>query len=358
MVGKVCLRLDEELKTFIREYDLIFSFPAKTSREVMKARKTWFLFFSQNGITGIGECAPIGGLSIETLDEVRIALRKIAEGEIPFDPFDIRLQHLSSVRFAMETALLDFQCGGNRRLFDDTEPNRFRNISINGLVWMNDFSSMLTEAQKKIEMGFRCIKLKVGSIDFKEELRLLSTIRKKFSAEYLEIRLDANGAFSADNVLEKLEALSVFHIHSIEQPISKGQTELMSRLCAQSPIPIALDEELIGIYNTKKKEELLDAVHPSYIILKPSLHGGIAGTTEWIQIARQRNINWWATSALESNIGLNAIAQWANGFSLTIPQGLGTGGLFINNIVSPWKVINAELCYTPTIEWDISEIVI
>jgi L-alanine-DL-glutamate epimerase-like enolase superfamily enzyme len=224
-------------------------------------------------------------------------------------------------------------------------------IPINGLVWMGDKEFMKNQIKDKIETGFSCIKMKIGAIDFEAEIELLRTIRNEFSSQEIELRVDANGAFNPKNALEKLKKLSELEIHSIEQPIMQGQVQEMATLCLKSPLPIALDEELIGVFSLQEKKKLLATINPQYIILKPSLVGGFQGSTEWIQLAQQNNCGWWITSALESNIGLNAIAQFTHTLNSSLPQGLGTGGLFSNNFVSPLAIKNGTLKYHPEKSW-------
>ena len=225
-------------------------------------------------------------------------------------------------------------------------------IAINGLIWMGDREFMKDQIKEKIAQGFRCLKMKIGAIDFESEIELLATIRKEFSIKDIELRVDANGAFIASEALEKLKVLSNYDLHSIEQPIKQGQYHEMASLCEQTPLPIALDEELIGVIDVTKKEELLHIINPQYIILKPSLIGGFKGSSEWIDIANKSGIGWWVTSALESNIGLNAIAQWTATLKSSMPQGLGTGGLFTNNFESPLEVNNGGLYYKQNINWN------
>jgi len=265
-----------------------------------------------------------------------------------------------SVRFALETALLDLNNGGDRQIFPSTQ---IKKIPINGLVWMNDMDAMLREAMEKIQAGYRCIKIKIGGIHFQDELDILRELRNSYSPSEVEIRLDANGAFRFEDgafrfeeALYKLEKLSEYTIHSIEQPIKAGQWKEMAELVIKSPIPIALDEELIPI--DIDKEKLLDTVAPKFIVLKPTLHGGFAGCDEWIKLAEQRHIGWWATSALESNIGLNAIAQWVNTYKNPLPQGLGTGKLYVNNIPSPIQVGSGYFWWDKTTDWQLETILL
>jgi o-succinylbenzoate synthase len=269
---------------------------------------------------------------------------------------DIDLADFPSIEFGLETALLDLENHGKRKIFPGTFYEGKEGIPINGLVWMGDRPFMEKQLGEKIAAGFRCIKLKIGSLDFETELAILADIRKNKTPQELEIRLDANGAFSNDEAMEKLEKLAVFGIHSIEQPIKQGQWTRMAALCENSPIPIALDEELIGIRNPVDKAEMIKTIRPAYIILKPGLLGGFSKAQAWINAAGEQQVNWWVTSALESNIGLNAIAQWTSSLKPTMPQGLGTGQLFENNIASPLVIEDAMLWYRQPGDWDLTPI--
>lgn len=328
-------RIDERL--------LHFKQPAGTSRGVYTTRKIWLIHLSDGQRTGVGECAPLPDLSCDALpDQEYISiLNKVCKdfcqsGGIDYDS----LRDYPSMLFGLETALLNLQNGD--RLFDTAFSRGETGIPINGLVWMGNHDEMLQRLEEKLEKGFRCIKLKIGAIDFDQELDLIRRIRDRFSFHEVELRVDANGAFPYDEALYKLELLSQYNIHSIEQPIKAGQWAFMADLCRESPLPIALDEELIGVNDPAMKRHMLNIIKPRYIILKPSLHGGMAGCREWIETARDLGIGSWITSALESNIGLNAIAQFAAsiyGDHITLPQGLGTGQLFTDNIPMPLEVI-------------------
>ena len=239
-----------------------------------------------------------------------------------------------SIRFGIETALLDLKHGGTGMLFDTPFSKGKAGILINGLIWMGNPAYMMEQTEAKLLLGFKCLKMKIGAIGIEQELLFLRTLRDRFPVSQLELRVDANGAFMESEAIPILEQLASIHIHSIEQPLAAGGWEAMGRICRQSPIPIALDEELIGLYNSQERIEMLEIIRPQYIILKPSLLGGFQASQEWIQLASERNIGWWVTSALESNIGLNAIAQWASSFPLQMPQGLGTGALYTNNVPS------------------------
>ena len=297
---------------------------------------------SQPGREGIGECAPLPNLSCDDLPHYEQLLSSLcqeaAQSGIDYE----RLRPYPSILFGLETAFRHFE-RGTASLWDTPFSRGEQGIPINGLIWMGSYTQMLSQIEAKMQAGFRCIKLKIGAINFEEELSLLKMIRRHFSAKEIELRVDANGAFSPAEALEKLQRLSELDLHSIEQPIRAGQWDSMARLSQLSPLPIALDEELIGVHSTSRKKELLETIHPQYIILKPSLHGGLRGSQEWIAAASQLGIGWWITSALESNIGLNAIAQWCATLHNPLPQGLGTGALFTDNIPMPLEVRGDEL---------------
>jgi o-succinylbenzoate synthase len=311
-------------------HQLTFRTPAGTSRGVYTTREVWYVTVFSQGRWGVGECAPLPGLSCDDLPDYEKILsgvcRKVEEtGRLDAEA----LRPYPSILFGLETAFRHFETG-SFRLWDTPFSRGEAGIPINGLVWMGSYEDMLRQAEEKIEAGFRCIKLKIGAIGFEEELALLHHIRKRFSSHEIELRVDANGAFSPEEAPQKLSLLAELDIHSIEQPIRAGQWSEMARLAAQSPIPIpiALDEELIGCHRVEDKQRLLDAIRPHYIVLKPSLHGGFNGCREWIEEARRRHIGWWITSALESHIGLNAISQWCATLDNLLPQGLGTGEIY------------------------------
>lgn len=318
----------------IQERTLHFKQPAGTSRGVYTTRKIWLVYLSDGKKTGMGECAPLPDLSCDVRNDYEEVLegfcQKLCEsGEIDYEA----MRDYPSMLFGLETALLNLQHGDI--MFDTAFSRGEVGIPINGLVWMGNYDEMLQRMEEKLEKGFRCVKLKIGAIDFDQELDLVKRIRDRFSFHEVELRLDANGAFPYEEALYKLELLSQYAIHSIEQPIKAQQWALMAELCRESPLPIALDEELIGVNDPEMKHHMLNIIKPRYIILKPSLHGGMQGCREWIKTARDMGIDSWITSALESNIGLNAIAQFAAdvyGDHITMPQGLGTGQLFTDNI--------------------------
>ena len=327
----------------IEEKILHFKQPAGTSRGVYTTRKSWFVHLHDGEHEGVGECAPLPDLSCDARSDYAEILNKLCEafcqtGEIDYE----KLRDYPSMLFGLETALLTLRSNfspltshPSPLLFDTAFSRGELGIPINGLVWMGSYEEMLKRMEEKLEKGFRCVKLKIGAIDFDQELDLIKRIRERFSFHEVELRLDANGAFPYEEALYKLELLSQYNIHSIEQPIRQGQWAYMAELCRESPLPIALDEELIGVNDPDMKRHMLNIIKPRYIILKPSLHGGMQGCREWIETARDMGIGSWITSALESNIGLNAIAQFASdvyGDDIRMPQGLGTGQLFTDNI--------------------------
>ncbi len=336
------------MKIRVHKYELIFKRPAGTSRGTLTSRAVWFLFLEDNGKTGIGECAPLPGLSMETTEQVESVLNRIELDPTMFIENHDLLAGLPAVRFALEAALLDLKNGGKQILFPSNFTGGLAGIPINGLIWMGDLKFMQQQIEEKLNAGFRCVKLKIGALDFEKELSLLQSIRDQYSKEELILRVDANGAFHPEEALAKLETLAKLDIHSIEQPIRQNQLKELAALCKKSPVPIALDEELIGVNKPEDKAGLLDKVHPQYLVLKPSLHGGFSGCDEWISLAEERNIAWWITSYLESNIGLNAIAQWVFAKKVKAHQGLGTGKLFTNNIDSPLKIKGEKLWFNPT----------
>ncbi len=317
------------------KYILKFNHPSGTSRGVLYNKPSWFLKIWENKnpeIYGLGECAPIHGLSRESIINIEPKLNELCQNIHLHE--SIELDNFPSIKFALEIALKDLYNGGEKILFNNPFTSEKSKIKINGLIWMGEKEHMLNQIRDKIDLGFSCLKLKIGSIDFKDELYLIQKIRQEFKEDDLELRVDANGAFETKDALNKLKMLSEYNIHSIEQPIMPGQLKGMKKLCKESPIDIALDEELIPIINDGNKEDLIEYLHPQYIILKPSLLGGFEATKKWITIAEKQNTSWWITSALESNIGLNSIAQFTAEFDNPLPQGLGTGKIYSNNIPS------------------------
>lgn len=297
-------------------------------------------------IYGLGEAALFEGLSRETGARYEPKLIELMANIALGRPTD--LTDFPSIQFGLEQAICDFSNGGRGIYF----PSRFTEgkglITINGLVWMGQIDEMMHRLEEKIQAGFRCIKLKIGAIDFRKELSMIESIRSRFSPRQLEIRVDANGGFNMDNIIPVLQKLADYSVHSIEQPIPAGNPDLMAFLCEISPVPIALDEELIGLNRTEEKRAMLDRIRPAYIILKPALCGGFSGAKEWIKLAEDYEIGWWVTSALESNIGLSALAQWVATLDVTMPQGLGTGHLFVNNFPSPLELQSEKLSFKPT----------
>jgi O-succinylbenzoate synthase len=341
-----------------------FSFEARTSRGIIKDRTSWFIkVFDEKdpSVFGLGECAPLAGLSPEFTADFELKLKEVVDSfaldAIPSTLDEIHaklpsIQDMSSVFFAIETALLDLHNGGTRTIFKSSFLEG-KSIPINGLIWMGGMDFMLQQIEIKIRDGFRCIKLKVGGLDFEKECDVLQYVRRKYFRENITIRLDANGAFKTEDVFYKLNELAKFNVHSIEQPIKKG-SELLPEICARSPIPVALDEELIGVFDASGKRSLLDRVKPQFIILKPGLHGGFYGSDEWIREAVKRNIGWWLTSALESGIGLNALAQFVGRYPVEIPQGLGTGAIYDDNFEGPLEVDrNGHLTLNSMISWNL-----
>lgn len=329
---------------------LHFKQPAGTSRGIYTTRDVWYIVLidtTNSSHYGVGECAPLPDLSCDALPNYEAILKEACKQFVDTGCFDREaLRPYPSILFGLETAWAHYQAQ-SIQLWQTPYSQGKEGIPINGLIWMGNFDEMYRRIEEKMQQGFRCIKLKIGAINFEKELELLAHIRQHFSADQITLRVDANGAFSPSEALDKLQRLSEYHIHSIEQPIRAGQWEEMNRLCKSTPIPIALDEELIGVNNRNDKIALLESIRPQYIILKPSLHGGICGSLEWIELATQYGIGYWITSALESNIGLNAIAQWTATLCPTLPQGLGTGMLFTDNIDFPLHIQGDCLWYHP-----------
>ena len=369
-------------KIDISERTLHFKQPAGTSRGVYTTRHSYYLTLTSDempGVEGVGECATLPDLSCDAKPEYEMTLRQVCQmveqmGRIPYD----MIRAYPSITFGLETAFASFFDAAKKfleivpaegassssemlkqkgvsvpagmenltDLFDSPFGRGEEGITINGLVWMGTYEEMLARLEEKLQAGFHCVKLKIGAIDFFKELDLIKRIRDVYTQEQVELRVDANGGFLPENAMSQLEALAKYDIHSIEQPIKQHQWPKMAQLCRETPLPIALDEELIGVNVRSMKEALLDTIRPQYIILKPSLHGGINGCNEWIQLASQRGIGSWITSALESNIGLHAIAHYAAkvyGPNVEMPQGLGTGQLFTDNIPMPLEIRGDKL---------------
>lgn len=369
-------------KIEISERTLHFKQPAGTSRGVYTTRHSYYLTLTLDelpGVEGVGECATLPDLSCDAKPEYEMTLRQVCQmveqmGRISYD----MIRAYPSITFGLETAFASFFDAAKKfleivpaegassssemlkqkgvsvpagmenltELFDSPFGRGEEGITINGLVWMGTYEEMLARLEEKLQAGFHCVKLKIGAIDFFKELDLIKRIRDVYTKEQVELRVDANGGFLPENAMSQLEALAKYDIHSIEQPIKQHQWPKMAQLCRETPLPIALDEELIGVNVRSMKQALLDTVRPQYIILKPSLHGGIYGCNEWIELANQRGIGSWITSALESNIGLNAIAHYTAkvyGPNVKMPQGLGTGQLFTDNIPMPLEIRGDKL---------------
>ncbi|MEA3505597.1 MAG: o-succinylbenzoate synthase [Bacteroidota bacterium] len=344
------------LKAKYIKHILHFKRPAGTSRGILNNKEAFFIIIWHDEnplIKGIGECGLLRGLSYDDTPDYEEKLSHLCKNINAVD--EKKLEQWPSIRFAIEMAKLDLQTGGKQILFPSFFTDAKASMDINGLIWMGEKDFMFLQIKEKLSAGFSCIKMKIGAIDWDAELELLKSIRAKFPVSDIELRVDANGGFSVSNAPEKLLELSKLQIHSIEQPIKAGQIDAMAKLCKTSPIPIALDEELIGVFEYKNKLQLLEKIKPQYIILKPSLLGGFAACDEWIEIAEKLNIGWWITSALESNIGLNAIAQWTFTLNNKMPQGLGTGALYTNNIPSPLKIKKGKIVYDNNIEWNIDK---
>lgn len=355
------------LKIVYKPHTLHFRKEAGTSRGVLTQKTSWIVIVTdseQPGVAGYGECGPLPGLSVDDIPDFEAQLADVCsifnELDLEVFPFNLSIileqlipENLPSIRAGIEMALLDIMNGGQRILFKNGFSNNDEGILMNGLIWMGSYENMLAQVEEKLSQGFTTLKMKVGAIDFEQECRILEAVRERFDKDTITLRVDANGAFAADNAKERLARLSAFDLHSIEQPVKAGQHELMADLCATSPVPVALDEELIGIANYRDKFALLKKLAPPFIILKPTLLGGFTATSEWIEIANRLHIGWWITSALESNIGLNAIAQYTAKFNNPLPQGLGTGQLYTNNFDSPLTVENGHLYYRKEVAWEL-----
>jgi len=340
------------MKATYQKYILDFKRPSGTSRGVMTTKETWFILLENESKKGVGECGILRSLSIDDRPDYEAKLKWTCKNiSLGLEQLLVELKEFPSIQFGLETAFKSLESVDQFQLFPSNFTSGQANIPINGLVWMGSEEFMRTQIKEKIKFGFNCIKLKIGAIDFQTELNILKSIRKEFSVSDIELRVDANGAFSPEDALEKLKQLSEYQLHSIEQPIKAKQFETMAQLCEITPLPIALDEELIGVFEQEAKLKLLQTINPQYIILKPSLVGGFSGSQQWIDIAENLNIKWWITSALESNIGLNAIAQWTFTLNSNMPQGLGTGSLFTNNFSSPLIAKNGTLQYDLKQNW-------
>ena len=343
------------IKATYKKYNLNFKTPSGTSRGILKIKETWFFILKDNGRVGIGEAGLFRGLSIDDVDHYENKLKWVCNHiDLGLELLRKQLYEFPSIQFGLEQAFLSLKSESSFELFPSSFTKGKKSIPINGLIWMGNKSFMKNQIQEKLKSGFSCLKMKIGALNFDAEMELLKEIRKEFSSNEIELRVDANGAFNPKNALEKLHRLSALEIHSIEQPIQQGQVQEMAELCSKTPLPIALDEELIGVFSSEQKKKLIATIAPQYIILKPSLIGGFAGSEEWINLAQQYNCCWWITSALESNVGLNAIAQFTYTLQSNLPQGLGTGGLFTNNFTSPLEVKNGTLQYDPLLNWNLN----
>ncbi|UFH34612.1 o-succinylbenzoate synthase [Flavobacterium acetivorans] len=340
------------MKATYHKYILNFKRPSGTSRGIMTEKETWFLVLENEGKKGIGECGILRGLSADDRSDYEEKLQwTCANVHLGKDTLWEALIEFPSIQFGVEMAFQSLESESPFLLFPSEFTEGEKSIQINGLVWMGEAAFMKEQIEEKLAQGFSCVKLKIGAIDFDKELELLHYIREHFSSEQIEIRVDANGAFDSELALYKLNQLSGFELHSIEQPIQKDCTDRMAELCKITPLPIALDEELIGVFSFEEKEKLLQKIKPQYIILKPSFVGGFRGTQEWISLAKKYQIGWWITSALESNIGLNAIAQWTFLQHNLMSQGLGTGALYTNNFDCPLEVSKGHLWYKKELDW-------
>ncbi len=343
------------MKASFFPYRLEFKQASGTSRGILKTKETWFIKIEDEHATGFGECGMFRGLSCDDRPDFESKLKWVCHHiDLGLEQLLIGLIDFPSIQFGLEMAFLDLLSDSSNVLFPSKFTSGKGSIPINGLIWMGDEQFMKSQIQSKIDAGFDCLKIKIGAIDFDTELSLIKAIRKEYDVETIELRVDANGAFSPLEAMEKLKRLSDFNLHSIEQPIRQGQYDAMAELCAHAPLPIALDEELIGIHDVTKRGLLLQTINPQYIILKPTLIGGFSGSQSWIDIAEKQSVDWWITSALESNIGLNAIAQWTYQLNVNRPQGLGTGALYTNNIEAPLKIDNGRLIYAPSAKWTIN----
>lgn len=352
-----------------RPLDLKFKFDAGTSRGVLKSKTSYIIRAQSNdypSLSGYGEAGPLPKLSLDDIPDFEPILKNyllaLEQNDIPSEEEELLLfleafilDDHPSMRFALETALLDLINGGKNQIFKSQSLEDLPAVDINGLIWMGDEDFMLSQINKKLQEGYNCVKMKIGAIDFKAECDLLNYIRKNFSSQEISLRVDANGAFTLEDAMEKLDALSKYDIHSIEQPIKQGNRKAMAELCSHSPIAIALDEELIGINGRDDQLRLLQEINPAYIILKPTLLGGIRKTMNWIKLAEDQGVAWWMTSALESNIGLNAIYQMTSKLKTALPQGLGTGQLYENNIESPLQINAGKILYDPDGAWESME---
>lgn len=358
------------LRITFQPHTLRFRTEAGTSRGVLTEKTSWIIRvvdLEQPGIEGLGECGPLKGLSIDDLPDYESQLVSVCNlfNQLDLDVFPFNLGiildqvvpvHLPSIRFGIEMALLDMMNGGQRIYFNNAFSKGDAGILMNGLIWMGTYDHMMKQIEQKLDQGYTTLKLKIGAIDFEQECKMLGAVRAQYLKKEITLRVDANGAFANDEAMAKLSRLAEFDLHSIEQPIRAGQPDCMAELCEISPVPVALDEELIGISDYRFKFALLKKIKPQYVILKPTLLGGFRHTKEWIEIANRLDIPWWITSALESNIGLAAIAQFTASFGNRLPQGLGTGQLYDNNFPSPLETKSGYLFNNKSVDWDLSQL--
>jgi o-succinylbenzoate synthase len=341
------------MRAEFKKYTLKFKQPGGTSRGVLTEKTSYFILIKEREVTGIGECGILKGLSADDVPEYEEALKWTCINiHIGLVALREELKRFPSIYFGVEQALADFKGHGKKMFYDEDFYHGHQGIPINGLIWMGEEAFMRKQIQSKLKQGFHCLKMKIGAIEWETELAILRSIRKKYNKDEVELRVDANGAFNVDQAKSVLEELADLEVHSIEQPIKKGQWQEMAALCESTPTPIALDEELIGVFEEGKQRELMQTIKPQYIILKPSFIGGWYGSDQWLAHAEALNAGWWITSALESNIGLNAIAQYTASKLNAMPQGLGTGGLYTNNIDSPLEIIKGKLWYNKSKTWE------
>ena len=341
------------MKAHYKKHILEFKTPSGTSRGILKTKEAWFIVLEDKGSHGFGECGMLRGLSIDDRPDFEQTLQWVcANIHLGEQQLYDALTEFPSIQMGLEIAFRSLAAHDPFQIYPSAFTKGEASIAINGLIWMGDKDFMSKQIATKLNEGFGCIKMKIGAINFDTELALLKSIRQEFSASEIEIRVDANGAFDPKNALEKLKQLSDLDLHSIEQPIAIKQWDQMAYLCEKSPLDIALDEELIGVFSNQDKQRLLNHINPQYIILKPSFIGGFKGSDSWIELSQANNVQWWITSALESNVGLNAISQYTFTKNSTLPQGLGTGSLYTNNIASALQITKGTLCYNPTKKWN------
>ena len=341
------------MKAHYKKHILEFKTPSGTSRGILKTKQAWFIVLENNDEFGVGECGMLRGLSIDDRPDFEQTLQWVcANIHLGEQQLYDALTEFPSIQMGLEIAFKSLAAHDPFQIYPSAFTKGEASIAINGLIWMGDKDFMSKQISSKLKEGFSCIKMKIGAINFDTELALLKSIRQEFSASEIEIRVDANGAFDPKNALEKLKQLSDLDLHSIEQPIAVKQWDQMAYLCEKSPLDIALDEELIGVFSNQDKQALLQHIKPQYIILKPSFIGGFKGSDSWIELSQANNVQWWITSALESNVGLNAISQYTFTKNSTLPQGLGTGSLYTNNIASALQITKGTLCYNPTKKWN------